>query len=276
MLIVMGAAVAWGLYKGFAWQVASFAAIVVSYVVAVQMRGPVAEMLDIDPPWNKLVAMLGLFVATSLVIWSMFRLASASIEKFKLKDFDRQIGAVLGGFKGIVACTIITMFAVSFLKAESRQKIVDSKSGYLISQIIDKTHAIMPEEVHNVIHPYFDKFHEQMGDGAANPLVNLETLGEQVPEQLQQIPGQFQSMQNQATQLQQQATQYQQQFNQLQQDNQQQIDAARNLIDASINPPNSQPYSPPNTQQYNPQPNAGYVPSGGVQYIQSNGQIYGQ
>ena len=277
MLIVMVAAVAWGLYKGFAWQVASFAAIVVSYIVAVQMRGPVAEMLDIDPPWNKLVAMLGLFVVTSLIVWTIFRMASTSIEKFKLKDFDRQIGAVLGGVKGMVACTIITMFALSFVKPESRQKIVDSKSGYLISQFIDKAHGIMPEEVHDVIHPYFDKFKQQMGDDAVNPVVDLETLGEQLPGQLQQFPGQVQNLQNQASQ-------YQQQINQLQQQNQQQIDAARNLIDASINPPNSQPYAPPYTPpytppatpQYNPQPGTQFVPNGGQQYIPNSGPTYGQ
>ena len=46
MLVVLGAAIAWGIYKGLAWQIASFASIIASYFVAYQFRGVLAANKD--------------------------------------------------------------------------------------------------------------------------------------------------------------------------------------------------------------------------------------
>ncbi|MCC9605138.1 CvpA family protein [Blastopirellula sp. JC732] len=164
MVIVLLGATAWGLYKGMAWQLASFASIFASYVLSVQLREPVAALFPLEAPWNKLAAMLALYVGCSLVVWVGFRLISKSIESMKLKDFDRQVGALLGAAKGALLCIIITMFAVAFATGDRRQEIVTSKSGYYISRVIDKAQAIMPQEVHAAVKPYIDNFQQQIGD----------------------------------------------------------------------------------------------------------------
>lgn len=162
MLVVLAGATLFGAIKGFAWQLASIASIVVSYGVAYKFRQPFSESIKADPPWNMFLAMLILYVGTSLIIWVAFRMVSRSIDRMKLKDFDRQIGAAFGLAKGSLFCILITMFAVTLLGQNHRETIVHSKSGYYIAKALDKSDAIIPPELHDVVAPYIDSFEERV------------------------------------------------------------------------------------------------------------------
>ena len=85
-----------------AWQVASLGAIFASYVVAYRYRDVVAAWIPVAAPWRVFLAMLVLYVGTSLAIWVGFRVVKRLINRMKLKEFDRQIGALLGLAKGVV------------------------------------------------------------------------------------------------------------------------------------------------------------------------------
>jgi membrane protein required for colicin V production len=185
MLMVIAAATAYGAWKGLAWQVASLGSIVLSYFVAQQFGSQVAQHVEADPPWNTGVAMLALFMGTSLVVWIAFRLVSGMIDRLKLKEFDRQIGAMLGLVKGALLCIVITIFAVSLLGPVNREKVVQSHSGHYIALALDRAHAVMPKEVHDALHPYIHKLDDQLGpaervfghlhhDDALNFDMNLE------------------------------------------------------------------------------------------------------
>ena len=73
MLTVLLVAIVMGYRKGFAWQVASLAAIFASYFVAIRFRDVVAERIDAREPWNIFLAMLILYVGCSFASAS-FRL----------------------------------------------------------------------------------------------------------------------------------------------------------------------------------------------------------
>ncbi len=163
MLIVLVAATAFGAWKGLAWQIASIASILASYLVAHQFRDAVAQRIEADPPWNVGVAMLILFLGTSLVVWIGFRLVSNAIDRLKLKEFDRQIGALVGLAKGALLCVVITIFAVSLLGPVNRDKVVNSHSGYYIAVLLDRAHAVMPKEVHDTLSPYLHKLDDRLG-----------------------------------------------------------------------------------------------------------------
>ena len=136
MLIVLAATTIFGAIKGFAWQLASLASIVASYFVAYLFRNDVAKMINAQPPWNLFLAMLLLYFGSSLIIWMLFRLVSTSIDKVKLKDFDRQLGAGFGLIKGVALCLLITMFAMTLLGSAQQQRIANSRSGLYISRIL--------------------------------------------------------------------------------------------------------------------------------------------
>ena len=158
MLIVLFGAMVFGAIKGFAWQLASIASIVLSYLVAYKYREPFSESIQAEPPWNRFLAMLILFVGTSLVIWVAFRMIRGTIDRLKLREFDRQIGALFGLAKGALYCILITFFAVTLCGEQIGEAIIRSKSGRYISQVLDRSEAVIPEEIHDVVQPYLDKF----------------------------------------------------------------------------------------------------------------------
>ena len=84
MLIVLAAAALFGAVKGFAWQLASIASIVVSYFVAYRFREPLSHSIVAEPPWNRFLARLILVVGTSLVVWVAFNMVRRTIDRMKL------------------------------------------------------------------------------------------------------------------------------------------------------------------------------------------------
>ncbi|MEI8211553.1 MAG: CvpA family protein [Planctomycetota bacterium] len=165
MLVVIASATIFGAIKGFAWQVASLASIVASYFVANYFRNDVAKMINAEPPWNMFLAMLLLYFGSSLIIWMVFRMISTSIDKIKLKEFDRQLGAGFGLIKGAALCCILTMFAMTLLGRKQQHAIATSKSGQYIGGILSSARSILPDEVKQVIGPMIANVNKQLEEG---------------------------------------------------------------------------------------------------------------
>ncbi len=162
MLVVLASATILGIIKGFAWQIASLASIVVSYVVAYRYRNDVAAHIDARHPWNVFLAMLLLYAVVSFAIWIAFRLISNSIDKVRLKEFDRHMGGLLGFAKGVLLCVIITMFAMTLLDSAKQQAICESRSGYYISKLLANANGVLPKEVEQVVGPFLNRLEQQL------------------------------------------------------------------------------------------------------------------
>ncbi len=183
MLVVLVGGTLFGAWKGMAWQIASLCSFVVSYLVALSFATPLAPIFGDSEPWNRFVAMLVLYVATSMAIWLAFRLVASAIDRVKLKEFDRQIGALFGACKGVLFCIVITFFAVT-LSTTAHETVLESQSGHYIAKFMDTAHPLVPDEVHQVLHPYFEKLEEKLnvkhahlpGDGHEH----LEDVSEQL------------------------------------------------------------------------------------------------
>lgn len=162
MLVVLAMATIFGAIKGFAWQVASIASIVLSYLVAVNFRFDLAKVIQAAPPWNVFLAMLILYVATSFVIWVGFRLLSSAIDQVRLKEFDRHIGAAFGLAKGLIYCLLITMFAMTLLGPKQQEAICQSRSGFYIASALDSATGVLPRELHDVVGPYLQQLDHKL------------------------------------------------------------------------------------------------------------------
>ncbi len=162
MLIVLGLAVIWGAWKGLAWQIASILSLGLSYFVALHFRMPLANVITASPPWNIFLSMLILFLGTGLIVWIAFNLISEIIERVKLKEFDRQLGAIFGAAKGVILCVLITLFSVALLGDDQRRAICSSKSGYYIAVLLDRTDMMIPRELHDVLGPYLDRLDREI------------------------------------------------------------------------------------------------------------------
>jgi len=133
------------------------ASLVVSYFAALRFSEQLAPVFGDHVPWNRFVAMLAIYVGSSFIIWTLFRLISGAIDKVRLESFDRQLGAMFGFAKGVLLCVVITFFAVASLPPAQGQAIVESQSGRYIVALLDKSHSVFPPEIHQIVDPYLDK-----------------------------------------------------------------------------------------------------------------------
>jgi len=161
MLVILVSAAVFGAWKGMAWQIASLASLVVSYLVATHFCCQLAPYISQQEPWNHFLAMLILFLATSLVIWLVFRLVARFIDRVKLKEFDRQMGALFGLAKGVLFCLLITFFAVT-LSEGFRQAVLHSHSGKYAARLIQHAGPLMPEKVRETLGKYIDDFERKL------------------------------------------------------------------------------------------------------------------
>lgn len=159
MLFVLLGTTLFGFVKGMAWQVAYIASLVVSYLAALRFSSQLAPLFGDSEPFNRFVAMLVIYMATSLVIWMVFRGVAGVIDRVKLKEFDRQMGAMIGFARGVLWCIAITFFAATLLESY-RATILGSKSGHYIAVLLDKSHTVVPQEIHAVIRPYVERIEQ--------------------------------------------------------------------------------------------------------------------
>jgi membrane protein required for colicin V production len=198
MLVLVIGAIAFGFWKGLAWQIASLGSLVVSYFVALNCREPVAKAISAEPPWNMFLAMFMLFVGSWIAVWLGFSLVKNAIEQMKLKDFDRQAGALLGAVKGGLLCILVTFFAVTLLGESQRAAICQSHSGRYISLALNHADAVMPKELHAHLDPYLNKLEKELAPaGVASPEDDLDRLGREIDDLLEDrqllAPPQFDS-----------------------------------------------------------------------------------
>jgi membrane protein required for colicin V production len=170
MLVVLLGAVLFGYWKGLAWQIASVAAVVVSYIVAVRFRDQIATYIQAEPPFNRIGAMLVIFVACSLLIWLAYAYINKSLEKAELDGFNRQMGALVGGVTGILLCMVITMFSVSLLGERARDSIYHSKIGPYMVRGISQVSSIVPGELKTYIDPHVEEFQNNFGHDPNQPI----------------------------------------------------------------------------------------------------------
>ncbi len=170
MLAVLVGLAVLGAWKGVAWQIAALSSLVVSWIVAVRFGTTLAPLVSDNEPWNKFIAMLLLYLGTSLASWSFFRLAKGMIDRVQLKDFDRQMGALFGLVKGVLWCLLITFFAVT-LSETSRQWVLQSKSGYYTALLIQHGTPILPEDVRNLLGKYIKQLDEGLEGADSDGLI---------------------------------------------------------------------------------------------------------
>jgi membrane protein required for colicin V production len=161
MIGILAAAAVLGYFKGIVWQLAWIAGIAVSSVVAIRFGAEAAPYFGEHEPWNRLLAMLALYAATSVAVWLLFRVVSKAIDAIHLSSFDHQLGLLFGAAKGVLLCLVITFFAVTLAPAY-RDQIVASRSGHLVADLLDRAEAYLPPDVHATVAPYLDRFEQEL------------------------------------------------------------------------------------------------------------------
>ena len=164
MLGLLATAGVLGYFKGIVWQIAWIAGICLSSYVSLRFSGELSSLTGQPPPWNRLLAMLALYVGTSLVVWVTFRFVSSLIDAVHLSAFDHQLGLVFGLAKGALICVVVTFFAVTMMPAY-RSEITGSQSGQIVAKLIGEADQFLPADIHETVDPFLQQFQQQFDAG---------------------------------------------------------------------------------------------------------------
>jgi uncharacterized membrane protein required for colicin V production len=153
VLVILVIAAIRGAIKGIVWQLAVIGSIVLCFAFSESGSVFIAPLLALDPPLNRWVAMLILYIVLSFAAFGVARVMHKWIEKMKFKEYDRHLGFLFGAVKGVIICLVGTFFVVT-ISAGYRETILNSYSGHAAAVIMDRLHPVMPDELHDVLEPY--------------------------------------------------------------------------------------------------------------------------
>ncbi len=148
-----------GAMKGIVWQLATIASLLLCFFFSGSLSMSLAPFIRVEPPLNRWIAMLILYVAFSFVSFGAARMLHEMIEQIKFDAFDHHLGAVLGLLKGGVFSICITFFLVT-LSGPAREAIMYSESGYVEAVVIDRLSPVIPGNLHALLEPYIRRLDE--------------------------------------------------------------------------------------------------------------------
>lgn len=160
MALIVLFTVVHGYFRGAAWQVAPILSLVGGYMIAMPMSVTMAHYFG-PPPLNRLFALVTIYILVAITVYLMVRTFREGVDKAKLTEVDRHIGALLGGLKGVLV-TLVATCALLIYFPQMREVILQSESRSIASKIIGTIYPILPKAMHQILDPYLKKLEEQM------------------------------------------------------------------------------------------------------------------
>lgn len=175
-----------GLQRGFVWQLAWIAALVLCFGFAETFSIKLAPHIQniapqAKPPLNRWIAMLILYMGFSFLSFGVARVMRGWIEKAKFVEYDRHLGGIFGFVKGVLFCLMATFFLIT-LSETARDTILVSKSGHAAAVIMTKLEPVLPEELAQILEPYIleldpDHLHDDdLNSGQNDPFSDPDDL----------------------------------------------------------------------------------------------------
>jgi membrane protein required for colicin V production len=144
-----------GAWKGLAWQLAGIFSLVAGFGVALPLSAPLAHFFGATAPLNRFVAVAVLYAVVSLGIYLAAYYYREVIQKWKLDNWDRHLGGVLGAIKGYLLCLVLTYFAITLFSG-LRDPILSRPTGKLMAYTLHTVHPVWPAGFHGIIHSYIE------------------------------------------------------------------------------------------------------------------------
>lgn len=161
LLIILLWSVWRGYARGMAWQLAAIAALVLCFGFAAPLSLTVAPLIKVDPPMNRWLAMLAIYLVFSFGSFAAARTVRGVLETFQFQEYDRHLGAVCGLIKGGIACLVLTFFVVA-LSESARENVLRTTSGRVAGYALFRLGAVMPRELDKLLAPYFQKIEGEL------------------------------------------------------------------------------------------------------------------
>ncbi len=145
-----------GAAKGMAWQLAAIASLVLCFLFATPLSLTLMPLIQVDPPLNRWIALLAIYVLFSFVCFGVARGFRSWLEKARFVEFDKHLGFIFGALKGATICMVATFFLVGMSDA-AEQYIMTTKTGYISAVVASNLRPVIPAELADLVAPYINR-----------------------------------------------------------------------------------------------------------------------
>ncbi|MDO5308495.1 MAG: CvpA family protein [Planctomycetia bacterium] len=142
-LVIIVATTFWGGMRGVITQLSSIFTWIIAWYVASHHYGVVASFLSSSTAKTPIATSIT-FILTVILLSIVTRVIKNGVSLVGLKEFDRQMGALLGMVKGVLFCMILVFFAV-ILSPQAKELITGSTSGGYFITLIGKVENYLPD-----------------------------------------------------------------------------------------------------------------------------------
>ena len=159
-LVILALSVWRGFVKGFVWQLATIAGLVICFIFAETVSLAIALMTGLQPPLSRWVSILGLYIVGSFIAFAIARTIKSGLEKAKFEDYDRHLGSIFGAIKGAIICLVISFFMFTITES-TRETVMHSNAGYASAVLFEQIYPVLPGELEALLKPYMDGFDKE-------------------------------------------------------------------------------------------------------------------
>lgn len=160
MALIVLYTVVHGYFRGAAWQVAPIMSLVLGYMVAMPMSVTMAQYFG-PPPLNRLFALVSIYILVSITVYLLVRSFRDGVDKAKLTEVDRHLGAIMGGVKGVLV-TLVATCALLIYFPQMREVILKSESSSIAAKMISRVYPLLPKAMHTILDPYLKQLDQQL------------------------------------------------------------------------------------------------------------------
>lgn len=144
VIAILVLAAFWGGMRGVIAQLASIASWVISWIAAMRFSSITERFIPFSESSKSVAAPVVTFLICVVAITIGARFLKQMVSLAGLKEFDRQMGALLGVIKGGVLCLLITFFAV-VVGGKAKDFVNNSKSGPFFVSVIMHVEKYFPQ-----------------------------------------------------------------------------------------------------------------------------------
>ena len=149
-----------GVWKGLAWQLAGIFSIFLGFALGRPISAAIAGLYENPSVFTRFLIFAITYAAISLGCYLLALLWRRKLKEFRLQRYDRHLGGFLGAIHGLAWCAIFTMFIIVF-REDTRKPILSRPTGKLVAHTLDGLHGIMPDGLHDILHPYMHPEEEE-------------------------------------------------------------------------------------------------------------------
>lgn len=142
-----------GGWKGFSWQATHLLAVVAGFILATGGASNLARLGGEPNSFGRSIAWLGIFALVVITAHLLAFRLKEKIAEYKLKSYDRELGAVLGAFKGGLLVSMVLFFLAVPVSPMRRKILSESYSGVPFAMVLERFHRFVPADLHREVHP---------------------------------------------------------------------------------------------------------------------------